>query len=89
MDAAKLAGLFALVLGAAAAPPVRAQVATEVPAVVAGAKPVQAQRIRVHSAAIEGNLEGETADREVIVFLPPSNASDSDRRFPVIYALHG
>jgi len=89
MNVAKFAGMFALVLGAAAAPPVRAQVATEVPAVVAGAKPVQAQRIRVHSAAIEGNLEGETADREVIVFLPPSYASDSNRRFPVVYALHG
>ena len=35
--------------------PASAQVKTEVPPVVAGAKPVVIERIKVHSAALEGN----------------------------------
>lgn len=66
-----------------------AQVATNAPAPVAGAKPVTIERIKVHSAAIEGNLEGESADRDVIVVLPPGYKSHPDRRYPVVYALHG
>ena len=66
-----------------------AQVQTEVPPVVAGAKPVTVEHIKVHSAAIEGNLEGESADRDVFVFLPPSYANEKHRRYPVVYALHG
>jgi enterochelin esterase-like enzyme len=66
-----------------------AQVQTEVPPVVPNAKPVMVERIKVHSTAIEGNLEGETADRDVIVFLPPSYAKEKQRRYPVVYALHG
>ena len=85
----KLACLIALSLSVAMALPLAAQVQTEVPAVVAGAKPVLAEHIKVHSAAIEGNLEREAADRDVIVFLPPSYASDKNRRYPVVYALHG
>nr|WP_237243624.1 hypothetical protein [Sphingomonas sp. LK11] len=49
-----------------------AQMATQQPAVVPGAKPVTIERIKVHSAAIEGNLEGNSADRDVIVVLPPT-----------------
>ncbi len=74
---------------AAAAPAGFAQVQTEVPPVVLGAKPVTVEHIKVHSAAIEGNLEGESADRDVIVFLPPSYNTDKHRRYPVVYALHG
>ncbi|MBO9707926.1 MAG: alpha/beta fold hydrolase [Caulobacter sp.] len=66
-----------------------AQVATNAPPPVAGAKPVVLQRIKVHSPAIEGNLEGETADRDVLVFLPPGYASHPKQRYPVVYALHG
>ncbi|HLK46542.1 MAG TPA: alpha/beta fold hydrolase [Bryobacteraceae bacterium] len=65
------------------------QVKTEVPDPVAGAKPVTVERIKVHGAALEGNLEGDATDRDVIVFLPPSYATQTSRRFPVIYALHG
>jgi enterochelin esterase-like enzyme len=71
------------------ATPAFAQVQTEVPAPVPGAKPVTVEHIKVHSAAIEGNLEGEPADRDVIVFLPPSYNVDKHRRYPVVYALHG
>jgi enterochelin esterase-like enzyme len=66
-----------------------AQVQTIVPPPVPGARPVTVERIKVHSAAIEGNLEGETADRDVIVFLPPSYKHDTGRHYPVLYALHG
>ena len=66
-----------------------AQVPTLVPPVVAGAKPVTVERIKVHGAALEGNLEGDAVDRDVIVFLPPSYSKDKHRRYPVVYALHG
>jgi enterochelin esterase-like enzyme len=38
---------------------------------------------------LEGNLEGDAVDRDVIVFLPPSYAANKTRRYPVVYALHG
>ncbi len=69
--------------------PLGAQVQTEVPAVVPGAKQVTVEPIKVHAASLEGNLEGEPEDRDVIVFLPPSYQKDKHRRYPVIYALHG
>ena len=69
--------------------PALAQVATHVPAPVVGAKAVTVERITVNSPSIAGNLEGESADRHVIVVLPPSYARDRARRYPVVYALHG
>jgi enterochelin esterase-like enzyme len=66
-----------------------AQVKTEVPAVVPGAKPVTVEHIKIHGAALEGNLEGDAVDREVLVFLPPGYATQRNRRYPVVYALHG
>jgi enterochelin esterase-like enzyme len=65
------------------------QVATEVPPVVPGAKPVTVERIKIHGVALEGNLEGDAADRDVLVFLPPGYAAQNSRRYPVVYALHG
>lgn len=66
-----------------------AQVKTDVPPVVPGAKPVTVERIKVHGTALEGNLEGNDADRDVIVVLPPGYSEQKSRRFPVVYALHG
>lgn len=60
-----------------------------VPAPVPGAAPVIVERIKVHGASLEGNLEGDSPDRDVIVYLPPSYAKDTNRRYPVLYALHG
>jgi len=68
---------------------VSAQVKTEVPPVVEGAKPVAVERIKIHGTALEGNLEGDAVDRDVLVFLPPSYATQKSRRYPVVYALHG
>jgi len=83
-------GLFTVMALLLAAPVAAlAQVATPAPPLVAGAKPAVVERIRVHSVAVEGNLEGESADREVFVVLPPGYASHPERRYPVVYALHG
>jgi S-formylglutathione hydrolase FrmB len=69
--------------------PVLAQVQTEVPPVVPGAKPVTVEHIKIHGTALEGNLEGDAVDRDAIVFLPPGYATQKSRRYPVVYALHG
>jgi hypothetical protein len=66
-----------------------AQVKTTVPPVVAGAKPVTAERVRIRGASLDGNLEGNATDRDALVFVPPSYARDRNRRYPVVYALHG
>jgi len=47
------------------------------------------ERIVVHGAALEGNLEGDSPDRPVVVYLPPSYTREPSRRYPVIYYLHG
>jgi enterochelin esterase-like enzyme len=65
------------------------QVQTIVPPVIPGAKPVTVDHIKVHGASLERNLEGDAADRDVLIFLPPSYAKDKHRRYPVVYALHG
>jgi len=70
-------------------PSVGAQVQTEVPPVVLGARPATVERVKIHGAALEGNLEGDAVDRDALVFLPPSYAKEKARRYPVVYALHG
>lgn len=71
---------------ALAAPPASAQLKIPPAPMVPG---IPVEHIKVHSAAMEGNLEGEPADRDVIVVLPPSYAKDKARRYPVLYFLHG
>jgi S-formylglutathione hydrolase FrmB len=68
---------------------IAAQVQTGVPQIVAGAKPAIVESIKIHGTALEGNLEGDAVDRDVIVFLPPGYRKDKHRRYPVVYALHG
>ena len=46
-------------------------------------------RIKVHGKSLEGNLEGDSPDRDVFVYLPPGYAANSSRRYPVAYMLHG
>ncbi|EGF90001.1 esterase family protein [Asticcacaulis biprosthecium C19] len=53
------------------------------------AQSVRVDRITVHSQALDGNLEGNTAERSVTVYLPPDYDSNSQKRYPVLYALHG
>lgn len=79
----------ALGLAPLCASPAAAQVTTSVPDPVPGAPQLATLRIAVHSKALEGSLEGDSADREVLVVLPPSYAKAPKRRYPVVYALHG
>lgn len=76
--------LFAIFGGGALA-----QMKNNVPDVVPSARPVGLEHVKVHGASLEGSLEGDAADRDVLVFLPPGYAADRTRRYPVVYALHG
>ena len=89
MKTTKLFCLMTLAITAALCSRVAAQVQTDVPQAVPGAKPVSVEHIKVHGTALEGNLEGDAVDRDVFVFLPPSYAKEKHRRYPVVYALHG
>jgi enterochelin esterase-like enzyme len=54
-----------------------------------GARASKVETITVHGKALEGNLEGDSPDRSVSVYLPPTYGADQNRRFPVVYLLHG
>src|SRR3954451_21992951 len=47
------------------------------------------ETIKVHGKSLEGNLEGDSPDRDVFVYLPPAYAASPNRRYPVVYFLHG
>ena len=89
MRANKFLCLITLGVVVSLGPGLTAQVQTDVPPVVAGAKAVTVERIKIHGKALEGNLEGDAVDRDVLVFLPPSYPRETSRRYPVVYALHG
>ncbi|GAA4420902.1 alpha/beta hydrolase family protein [Nibrella viscosa] len=66
-------------------------VASTIPALSQSApvQPGTVERIKVHGKSLEGNLEGDSPDRDVSVYLPPSYKMDRNRRYPVVYFLHG
>jgi S-formylglutathione hydrolase len=47
------------------------------------------ERVVVHGPSLVGNLEGDSPDREVSIYLPPSYGKSAHRRYPVLYLLHG
>ena len=47
------------------------------------------ERVTVRGKALEGNAGVDSPERAVTVYLPPSYAGDQNRRFPVVYLLHG
>lgn len=68
------------------------------PPASAPAKPVEpaftgprgtVEKITVHGKALEGNLEGDSPDRTVFVYLPPGYSANAATRYPVAYMLHG
>src|SRR5579862_2187884 len=73
-------GLSAAMVAAAAA-----LLGAQAPAPRAGT----VEHIKIHGAALEGNLEGDAADPEVTIYLPPSYTTQRTRRYPVVYLLHG
>ena len=89
MTSARVFSGSLLVIAAGLAPQLSAQLQTDVPPPIVGAKPVTVEHIKVHGTALEGNLEGDAVDRDVFVFLPPSYTQEKSRRYPVVYALHG
>jgi len=46
-------------------------------------------RIKVHGESLVGNLEGNSPDRDVLVALPPGYDGNPNKRYPVVYFLHG
>jgi len=38
------------------------------------------QRIKVHGKSLEGNLDGDSPDRDVSIYLPPSYKSNPQKR---------
>jgi len=47
------------------------------------------ERVKVHGKSLEGNLEGDSPDRDVSVYLPPGYKTHPKQRYPVLYLLHG
>jgi enterochelin esterase-like enzyme len=47
------------------------------------------ESITVHGPSLVGNLAGDSPDRRVIVYLPPSYGERTNQRYPVVYLLHG
>ena len=45
--------------------------------------------LAVHGKSLEGNLLGDSPDRTITIYLPPSYDSAPERRYPVIYLLGG
>jgi S-formylglutathione hydrolase FrmB len=56
---------------------------------VAASAFARVEKITVHALSLEKNLAGDSADQQVIVYLPPSYDSASTARYPVLYLLHG
>ena len=47
------------------------------------------EHIKVYGKSLEGNLEGDSPDRDVFVYLPPSYGTNRNQKYPVVYLLHG
>ena len=45
--------------------------------------------VLIHSPSLEGNLLKDSADKYVSVYLPPGYFTEINRRYPVVYFLHG
>ena len=43
----------------------------------------------IHSRSLEKNVTGESPDRNVSIYLPPSYNTSTNKRYPVVYFLHG
>ena len=46
-------------------------------------------RTTVCSRALQGNVLGDSPERNVTIYLPPAYDDEPERRFPVVYLLHG
>jgi S-formylglutathione hydrolase FrmB len=85
MQAAACSAMALTLTVLATAPAFSQSAAPAAPAVLKG----KLERVKVHGKSLEGNLMGESASPEVSIYLPPSYATDANRRYPVVYLLHG
>ena len=77
-------------LGGGGAAAARAQAAgPQAAAPTASALKGTLERIKVHGKSLEGNLMKESPAPEVSIYLPPSYKREPNRRYPVVYLLHG
>lgn len=49
----------------------------------------EVQAVSVYGPSLENNLLGFSPARDVLIYLPPSYDTDINRRYPVLYVLHG
>jgi enterochelin esterase-like enzyme len=84
VGAAALAAFVAV--PASAQPLAGGNITAPPPPVPAG---IKVDSVMVHSKALEGNLEGDSPDRNAMVVLPASYAKNKNKRYPVVYYLHG
>jgi len=47
------------------------------------------EEVFVTGQTLAGNLDGDPVERSVFVYLPPGYDSSADKRYPVVYLLHG
>lgn len=71
---------------AAPAEPAASAAPAALPAPVGGGT---VEHVKVHSVSLEGNLQGNSPERDAFVYLPPSYGTEPARRYPVVYILHG
>ena len=76
----------AALLAVTGAPALAQNITAPAPAVPDG---ITVEAIMVAGPSLEGNLEGNATEREAMVVLPPSYGQEPDRRYPVVYYLHG
>jgi enterochelin esterase-like enzyme len=79
--------LLATALLALVAAPAAAQNITAPPPPIP--EGITVEEIKVHGASLVGNLEGNDVERQVMVVLPPSYRTSPNKRYPVVYYLHG
>lgn len=45
--------------------------------------------VRVHAVSLERNLLGDSADKRVLIYLPPNYDAAKSKKYPTVYILHG
>ena len=76
----------AAALALTALPAAAQNITAPAPTVPAG---ITVESPKVPGPSLEGNLEGNATVREAMVVLPPSYATSPNKRYPVVYYLHG
>jgi len=76
----------AAALALAALPAPAQNITAPAPAVPQG---ITVENPQVPGPSLEANLEGNATAREAMVVLPPSYATSPNKRYPVVYYLHG